>query len=79
MTGCVISLLLFFMPMKLILLCIADIAKIKVTTKEQMVLPPFRTFMDDITILIPFKVGTDELLQRYHKLFTWEKQAGAYN
>lgn len=29
--------------------------------------------MDDITILVPSKVGADELLQCYHKLFMWAR------
>ena len=32
-----------------------------------------RAFMDDITILIPSKIATDGLLQRYYDLFTWAR------
>lgn len=41
-----------------------------VMTKKQMDLPPSRAFMNDITILVQSKFDADELLQRYHNLFT---------
>ena len=37
---------------------------------EHLTLPPSRAFMDDITILVPSKIATDGLLQRYYDLFT---------
>ena len=36
-------------------------------------LPPSRAFMDDITTLVQSKAGTQELLDRFHELFTWAR------
>ena len=35
------------------------------------VLPPKEAFMDDVTILIKSRSGTECLLQRLNELFTW--------
>lgn len=42
-----------------------------VMTKEHMVFPSSRVSTDDIFILFLSRVGVDELLQCYHKLFMW--------
>ena len=44
-----------------------------VMKNEYLTLPPSRAFMDDITILVPFKIAADGLLQRYYDLFTWAR------
>ena len=72
MMGCVISPLLFVMAMELILRGAKDICKGEIT-KEQLVLPPSRAYMDDITILVQSKIGADNLLRRYFSLFTWAR------
>lgn len=69
MMGCMISPLLF---MELLLQGVVDTAK-RVMTKEQMVHPPSRAFIDDITVLVPSKVSANKLLHCYHKLFTWAR------
>ena len=40
---------------------------------EHLTLPPSRAFMDDITILVPYQIAADGLLQRYYDLFTWAR------
>ena len=40
-------------------------------TRSGGALPPSRAFMDDVTTLVQSKVGTQELLHRFHDLFTW--------
>ena len=70
MMGWVISPLLFILAMELILRGAPSTSK-EVMTNEHLTLPPSRVFMDDITILVPSKITTDVLLQRYYELFTW--------
>ena len=36
-----------------------------------IVLPPMKAFMDDFIMLIEYKLGTEDLLQRLDELFTW--------
>ena len=38
-----------------------------------LTLLPSRTFMDDIIILVPFKIAAHGLLQSYYDLFTWAR------
>ena len=40
---------------------------------EYLTLPPFRAFMDNITILVSSKIAADVLLQRYFDLFSWAR------
>ena len=72
MMGCVISQLLFVLAMELILQGTANTAK-GVMTEEQLVLPPSQVFMDDIIILVQTKGAANNLLRRYHSLFTWAR------
>ena len=69
MMGCVISPLLFVLPVELILQDAANTLK-GVMTNEHLTLPPSRAFMDDITILILSKITADVLLPMYYDLFT---------
>ena len=70
MMGCVISPLLFVLTMELILRGAANTPKGEMKN-EHLNLPPSSAFMDDITILVPFQIAADGLLQRYYNLFTW--------
>ena len=70
MMGCVISLLLFLLPMEIILRGAANTSK-GVMKNEHLTLSPYKAFMDDITILEPSKIAADGLLQWYYDLFTW--------
>ena len=72
MISCVNSPLLFVLAMKLILRGAANTSK-EVMKNEHLTLPPFRAFMDDITILVPSKIAVDGLLQRYYDLFIWAR------
>ena len=72
MMGCVISLLFFVLAMEMILRGVSITAK-GVMAKEQLVLPPSRAFMDDITILVSSKIAANNLLQIYQNLFTWAR------
>ena len=73
MMGCVISPLLFLLAMELILRGAANRSE-GVMKNELLTLPPSRTFMDDITILVPFKIAADGFLQRYYDLFTMKSK-----
>ena len=72
MMGCVVSPLLFVMCMELILRGTTDTASGE-ETRSGGVLPPSRAFMDDVTTLVQSKAGTQELLDRFHDLFTWAR------
>ena len=72
MIGCIVSPLLFVMCMELILRGITDTASGE-ETRSGGALPPSRAFMDDVTTLVQSKVGTQELLDRLHDLFTWAR------
>ena len=74
MMGCVISTLLFILSMELILRGAANTSK-GVMKNEHLTLPPSRAFiaLDGITILVPFQIVADGLLQRYYNLFTWAR------
>ena len=72
MMGCVIFPLLFVLAMELILRGAANTSK-RVMKNEHLTLPPFRAFMDDITILVPSQITAGGLLQRYYDLFTWAR------
>ena len=72
MMGCVISPLLFVLAIKLILRGAVNTSK-GVMKNEHLILPPFRAFMDDITIFVPSKIAADGLLQRYDDFFTWAR------
>ena len=72
MMGCVITPLLFVLAMELILRGAANASK-GVMKNEHLTLPPSRTFMDDITILVPSQIAANSLLQRYYDLFTWAR------
>ena len=61
MMGCVISPVFFILAMELILRGAANTSK-GVMKNEHLTLPPSRAFMDDITILVPFKIAADGLL-----------------
>lgn len=77
MMGYVISHLLII-SIELILWSAADTPK-GVMSKEQIVLPSFRAFMNDIAILVTSQFGDYEPLQSYQKLFTNIRMAGAYH
>ena len=70
MMGCVVSPLRFVMCMELILRGTTDTASSE-ETRSGGALPPSRAFMDDVTTLVQSKAGTQELLDRFHDLFTW--------
>ena len=72
MMGCVVSPLLFVMYMELILRGTTDITSGE-ETRSGGALPPSRAFMDDVTTLVQSKAGTQELLDRFHDLFTWAR------
>ena len=72
MMGCVISPLLFVMCMEIMLRAATDTARGEVT-QNGLVLPPSKAFMDDITALIPSQVSAQELMDRFHELFTWAR------
>lgn len=72
MMGCVISPLLFVLAMELILRSAAN-TTMGVTTNKQIILPPSRAFMDDITIIVPSKTAAKCLLDRYFDLLTTVK------
>ena len=72
MMGCVISPLLFVMCMEIMLRAAADTAEGEVS-QSGLVLPPSKAFMDDITALIPSQVSTQDLMDRFHELFTWAR------
>ena len=70
MMGCVISPLLFVLAMELILRGAPNTSK-GVMKNEHLTIPPSKAFMDDITILVPFQIAADGLLQRYYDFFRW--------
>ena len=72
MMGCVISPLLFVMCMEIMLRAAAGTAEGEVSQSGR-VLPPSKAFMDDITALIPSQVSTQDLMNRFHELFTWAR------
>ena len=72
MMGCVVSPLLFVMYMELILRGTTNTASGE-ETRSVGGLPPSRAFMDDVTTLVQSKAGTQELLDRFHDLFTWAR------
>ena len=72
MMGCVVSPLLFVMCMELILRGTTDTASGE-ETRSGGALPPSKAFMDDVTTLVQSKAGTQELLDRFHELFTWAR------
>ena len=69
---CVVSPLLFVMCMELILRGTTDITSGEETGSGGVLLPS-GAFMDDKTTLVHSKVGTQELLDRFHDLFTWAR------
>ena len=71
MMCCVIFPLLFVLALELILRGAVNTSK-RLMKNEHLTLPTFRAFMDDI-ILVPSKIATDGLLQRYNDLFTWAR------
>ena len=58
MMSSVISPLLFVLATELMLRGAANTSK-GLMTNEHLTLPPFRAFMDDITILVPSKIAAD--------------------
>ena len=70
MIGCIVSSLLFIICMEMILRGTMD-ATSGDETRSGGALPPSRAFMDDVTTLVQSKVGTQELLDHFHDLFTW--------
>ena len=69
MMGYVISPLLFIMCVEMPLRGPKDVTEAEVEDGG-IVLPAMKAFMDDVTILIECKSGTEHLLQR-SSLFTW--------
>ena len=65
MMGCIVSPLPFVMCMELILWGTTTTTGGE-ETRSGGALPPSSTFMDDVTTLIQSKVGTQELLNRFH-------------
>ena len=72
MMDILISPLLFVLIMELILRGAANTLK-GMMNNEHLTLPPSIAFMDDITILVPSKIATNGLQQRYFDLFTWAR------